>query len=367
MISKTTPAARLVGMQLKNGWSVEELLSYGQTFEDGEGTGGTFSVSYRVVRGAEVAFLKAFDLDRVIVLYGEDKMMETLQRETTAFLNEQGLNVLCVKNRMRQVVKIVDYGEVLVPQQPGDRINVVHYMIMELASHGDIRGHLQGAEPQDFASKFCYLKDVALGIKQLHSAKVSHQDIKPSNVMVFEKNAAKIGDLGRASIQGKDGVYDSWVVAGDQSYAPPEQLYGITLTEWFDRRERCDVYQFGSLICFTIFGLTVNEILSRKVPKEQAPSAWGGSGSSYELALPFLQKAFSEGMLEIRSAIPDWARDKVMSLIDQSANPDYKMRGSRRVLGKQSVASLGLDRFISELDRLRVEAEKHAIIRRKAI
>lgn len=51
----------------------------------------------------------------------------------------------------------------------------------------------------DIALKLTYLKDVASGILQLHMAKVAHQDLKPSNVMVFEMKWLKLVILeGRA-------------------------------------------------------------------------------------------------------------------------------------------------------------------------
>lgn len=360
-----TPATRLSGMTLQNGWTVGNILAVGRAQDDGEGSGGTFSVSYLVTKEGKTAFLKAFDLDNVLKKRGSRSWMETLQQETTAFNNEKGLNTFCVKAKMRQVVKIIDHGDVTVSSEQGDMVNEIPYMVMELADGGDVRRYLKQSNLHDFSVKFSYLKDVALGLAQLHAEKVSHQDLKPSNVMVFEGVGAKVGDLGRASVQGSAGVYDGWVIAGDHGYAPPEQLYGLTLTEWVDRRERCDLYQFGSLISFLMFGVTVNNIINDRLPVELSPRRWGGGQSTYAQALPYLQKAFYEGLEEYRLSLPSWVGSRIVDLIDQCSNPDYNKRGARSVLGKSNFLGLGFNRFVSELDYLSNEANRQSIIAAK--
>ncbi len=360
-----TPATRLSGMTLQNGWIVGDILVVGRAQEGGEGSGGTFSVSYVVTKEGKTAFLKAFDLDNVLKKRGNRSLMETLQQETTAFNNEKGLNTLCVKSRMRQIVKIIDHGDVTVPSEHGDMVNEIPYMVMELADGGDVRSYLKQTSLHDLSVKFRYLKEIALGISQLHAEKISHQDIKPSNVMIFEEAGAKIGDLGRASVQGIVGVYDGWVIAGDQGYAPPEQLYGLTLNEWVDRRERCDLYQFGSIISFLMFGVTVNTILHERLPQEVSPRRWGGGHSTYAQALPYLQKAFYEGLEEYERSLPSWLGSRIVNLIEQCSNPDYNKRGAKSVLGKNNFLGLGFNRFVSELDYLRNEADRQSIIAAK--
>lgn len=364
-----TPATRLKGLVLHDDWVVEELISVGRADASGDSTGGTFSVAYRVRKNNDTAFLKALDLDSVIKSDEDEDFLEIIQRETTAFNQEKSLNDFCVKNRMRQVVSIICHGSIKVQKKPDDMVPNVPYMILELADGGDVRGYLRHSSAKDYSAKFSYLKDVLLGISQLHGQGISHQDLKPSNVMVFKERGAKVADLGRATIKGfTGGVYDSWIVAGDASYAPPEQLYGLTLTEWVDRRERCDLYQFGSLVAFLLFGVTVNVMIQERVQRSVAPKHWypeEGGASSFSQALPFLQQAFFEGLEEYSKNLPGWAADKVVDLITQCSNPDYEQRGSRKVLGKKQFLGLGLNRFISALENLRTEAAKRAVLEAK--
>jgi len=361
-----TPATRLEGLELTDGWVVEELLAVGRASVNVDGTGGTYSVSYRVRKGDSVAFLKALDLDSVIKDDGDDDFVDSINRATQAFGDERQLNELCAKSRMRQVVTILGHGSVKVDRKPEDHMPRVAYLILELADSGDVRGHIKQASTHDYAKKFSYLKDVILGIGQLHGEEISHQDLKPSNVMVFSRYGAKIGDLGRAMIKGYGrGAFEQESIAGDYSYAPPEQLYGYTPNEWIDRRQRADLYQFGSLACILLFGITVNAMIKDRLPESIGPKHWFPSQegtSSYAQALPYLESAFFEGLQDCKSTLPDWAADKVVDLIIQCSHPDYSKRGAKKLLGKGDQLGLGLNRFVSALENLRTEAKKQVIL-----
>ncbi|PBJ09893.1 protein kinase [Pseudomonas sp. ACN5] len=361
-----TPATRLEGLELSDGWVVEELLAVGRASKNEDSTGGTFSVSYRVRRGDAVAFLKALDLDSVIKDDGDNDFLDSINRATQAFGDERQLNELCAKSRMRQVVTILGHGSVKVDRKPEDHMPRVAYLILELADCGDVRSHIKQASTDDYAKKFSYLKDVLLGIGQLHEEDISHQDLKPSNVMVFSRFGAKVGDLGRATIKGFGrGAFEQESIAGDYSYAPPEQLYGYTPNEWIDRRQRADLYQFGSLVCFLLFGITVNTMIKERLPESVGPKHWFPNQqgeSSYAQALPYLVAAFYEGLQNCKATLPDWAADKAVDLITQCSHPDYSKRGAKKLLGKGDHLGLGLNRFVSALENLRTAAEKQVIL-----
>ncbi|MFM0212282.1 hypothetical protein PQQ96_33370, partial [Paraburkholderia sediminicola] len=58
------PAHQLTGIEIDGGWRVVKRLT-GEGNQEGH-TPGFFSVGYLVERGAEQAFLKAFDLQAVM-------------------------------------------------------------------------------------------------------------------------------------------------------------------------------------------------------------------------------------------------------------------------------------------------------------
>ena len=70
------------------------------------------------------------------------------------------------------------------------------------------------------------LHHIAVGLQQIHGQGIAHQDLKPSNVLVFNGNNSKIGDFGRSAYKGHIPPHENNNVAGDLTYAPPELLYG---------------------------------------------------------------------------------------------------------------------------------------------
>lgn len=346
-MTSVTPANKMLGLTLNDEWFVDEKVRVGAG--SGVGTGGNFSVSYVVknIKTDKKAFLKAFDFEKTMqdALRDGHDFMKIMSVLTADYQFEDRLNEICIEKRMRQIIKVINKGQEVID----DRI--VPYLIMELAESGDIRMYVERTQGVSLAMKLGYLKDVTLGIRQLHSANIAHQDLKPSNVMVFFEAGAKVGDLGRASMQGYPNRFDTLDITGDQNYAPPEQLYGFIAKEWVDRRQRCDMYQLGSIVCFLFTGRTINSLMKEKVPTDIAPPRWGGTGSQYELALPYLEQAFAKSLTTFETIHPDWLRNGLKNIVSQCSHPNYELRGSERTRGFKKL-DLGLDRIISEFDFL---------------
>lgn len=350
VIAEPNAAYRLTGLTLKNGWVVGERLKTGA---EGGGSGGFFSVSYEVSKDGKSAFLKAFDLVKALKR-GQAQgrsLVSILGDQAKAFTFETDLHGLCAGAKLKRVVRILDHGEVDVPPEGYEQILQIPYMIMELADGGDVRGYLGRNSIIDVEMKLTYLKDVVLGLFQLHGVKIAHQDLKPSNVMIFGGGMAKVGDLGRASSQDYASLHDQYKVAGDIKYAPPEQLYGCALEGWLDKRMRCDLYQFASVIVFVFFGRNLNTALFANLPEELRPSYFKGTCTSYEHALPFLLDTFDSVVRDWEAQCPQWLGNDLMKIVRQAGNPNYQLRGAKKTL-QQSVPQLGLNRFVSDFDRL---------------
>lgn len=355
-----TPAHRITGLELKGGWIVGEKLRTGNA--SAYGSGGNFSISYSVSNGDKTAFLKAFDL--VGTMSQSGSTIDALHELTQAYRFEARLHEICAKSSLRRVVKILESGELRLPESTSP-FDVVPYLILELADGGDVRRYVAKTTFLDISIKLSFLKDVGVGLQQLHSAQIAHQDLKPSNIMIFKSYGAKIGDLGRASSQMHSSNVDTLAIAGALAYAPPEQVYGYELNDWIDRRQRCDLYHFGSLICFLFFGTPINNMIYDRLAPDLRPAQWGGSGNvTYKSALPFLQDVFLNSLIDCKPATPEWLYEPLISLIQQTANPDYEQRGSKRT-SHLSRLTIGLDRIITDLNCLTNRAEIEEIRTRR--
>jgi eukaryotic-like serine/threonine-protein kinase len=348
----TNPAFDLVGQTLAGGWLVTQRLPRNGDPGAEHLTGGHFSVGYIATKAARKAFVKALDVQGVIENRASGKsLVERLKEMTDSHTFESTILDVCRKARLDRVVEVIASDQL---NMPGSLYGLeVPYIMFEMAD-GDIRKAIGTSEKIDAAWKFRVLHDVAVGVQQLHRNDISHQDLKPSNVLVFDKGSAlaKIGDLGRSSRRGLNASHDANPVPGAVAYAPPEQIFGITPERWEDRREACDIYHLGALAAFLFTGVVLSARLAQALPSGMRPFLWGGqSGCDYETALPFLKKALTEFVADAQPAFPVWAAEELSQIIVTTCDPDYRVRGD--ATARQRIGNtVGIDTFVSRFDRL---------------
>ena len=333
----------LDGETLETGWRV------GSRLQKAPGaTGGFFSVCYKVRKNGEECFLKAFNFSRFLSLarqHGHNRqVVDVIGDMIAAYKYERDLSALCKNRRITKVAFVKDAGEHFAPGYP---ITVVPYLIFDIADGGDVRSQLSFASVLESQWKLRSLHSVAVGLKQLHGIDVSHQDLKPSNVLLFN-GESKIGDLGRSTCRTLDSPLKDESFAGDYSYAPPEILYGVHESDWRKRSFACDTYLFGSLIVYYFSGLTMTALLRKNL--DDAVS-WERHRGSYAEVQPYVLNAFSSALDEFDQSIrDDFLRRELRRMVTNLCHPVP----SNRAYGPPSVAgsALSMERVISRLDFL---------------
>lgn len=353
----------LVGQTIEGEWVVKQMLS-----NPGKpapySSGGTFSVTYLCERDGAHAFLKVFDIFSAMQ---SDNPIEGLGEVIQAYAHESRLIDICKDAGLNRVVKgiLKHSSQVADPAYPFMRMPLC-YILFETADGGDIRS-LMGRKGQlEVVANLELLHQVSVGLRQLHGVRIAHQDLKPSNVVIFErdKTGAKVADLGRASHRDYPAPHDALAYAGDGLYAPPEQLYQYVAPEWIDRREACDLYQLGSLLCFLFAGEGATSGSIERMPKEFWPGAWDGS---YAEVMPYVQQGFAAFIEDIALDFPEWARDELVIFVQRACDPDVHRRGhpkARQQIVDGKVGRIGLDRFITTLANLAKRAMVQARIER---
>lgn len=112
---------------------------------------------------------------------------------------------------------------------------------------------------------------VVSGLHHIHTARVIHQDIKPENVLINEKDEMKLIDFGISS--SKTTLSLPWwrKAQGSPSYMSPEQIRRKHVDE------RADIYGFGCLLYEMVTGNppyaadTQNELLKMHVSGSVKP------------------------------------------------------------------------------------------------
>ena len=339
-----SPAHMLQGLTLDGGWIVSESLQ--KTYA---GTGGNFSVGYLVSKPTgEQGFLKALDISRAMTSHDPAREIQYL---TEAFNYERDVLEKCREKRLGRVVYAIDSGKVMV--NGFGNFGAVQYLIFERAD-GDVRRHLDFSQQFDLAWILRTLHHIATGLKQLHGQGVAHQDVKPSNILIFDKISSKLADLGRSATQGVSCPHSHMPLPGDPNYAPPNQFYGYILNDWSRQRYGSDAYLLGSMIVFFFTGVSMTALIKRHVVQSQL-------SSDFARDLPYWINAFGLAVQDFEHALADKLgdqfkeiREALVNLVRELCFPDPEKRCDTK---SRSAGSLMLERYVSRFDLLARKSE----------
>jgi serine/threonine protein kinase len=224
-------------------------------------------------------------------------------------------------------------------------------MVFEKAN-GDVRNHLDFNKAIGDTWKLKSLHNVATGLKQLHGINISHQDIKPSNVFVFEDGISKVGDLGRALCDSLSSPHSSLNFSGDNRYAPPEVFHKFVLPEWKDKVFAIDCYLLGSMASFYFTGQNMTALMGQKINNNINILSF-----DFENALPYWINAFDEAIEVISTHTTNIAgQDRLIEAIKMLCYPDPRKRGHLKNI-KAVGNNYQLERFVEIFNLLYKKAE----------
>ena len=276
-------------------------------------------------------------------------MVDVMNDMTNAFIYERDLSKHCKDKHVTKVSFVKESGQEYIS---GCSIPFVPYLIFELAE-GDVRKTLHFSTDLDYAWRFKSLHDIAVGLKQLHTIDVSHQDLKPSNVLVY-KTESRLGDLGRSICKNIEGPYSKRAFTGDFTYAPPEIWYRYYEQDWNKRVFATDCYMLGSLVVFYFTGISMSALLRKNIPDNFSWEVWRGS---YEELVPYLQNGFNRALTEFETNITrsDF-KVELKQLVQYLCNPFPEQRGHPRNVSSKA-NNYSMERFVTILDVLKRKSE----------
>ena len=338
-----TAAAQLLGMSLPDGWKVIKQIDRSHF-----GSGGTFSHCYLADRRGRIAFVKAFDFSSAF----EDNVdtVHVLSLLTASYEHERDVLEHCRGRNLSHVAAAIGHGHISVPML-GLIEGRVYYLLFERAD-GDIRRQMDKTDSLGAVWCMRTFRHICLALWQIHRELIAHQDVKPSNILSYDRATTRLADFGRSSRRGHSIWHDDIPIAGDRSYAPPELLYGYIGPAFEKRRLGTDVYMLGNIAAFLFTGVNLTASLMANLHPDLHHKNWK---SSYATLLPYLEEAFARVLEDIENELAPVLRSDLMPILYQLGNPDLARRGHPKRLGTRMQFSL--EPYVSILTRLTKEVE----------
>ncbi|PKY25701.1 hypothetical protein RhiirB3_440750 [Rhizophagus irregularis] len=162
------------------------------------------------------------------------KVLESSCYNISGFLQE--VQSYCKIGFSHKITKL--YG---ISKEPNTQNYV---LVLEYINHGSLRGFLDKYNKYLITTyKIRILKNIAEGIKEIHSKNIIHQDIHSENILTKDFDRAKITDLGLSKFVSRDEKKENvYKVYGNLPYIAPEVLRGKRYTQ------NADIYAFGIII-----------------------------------------------------------------------------------------------------------------------
>lgn len=328
-------ASRLEGKKIGK-WSVLSKRK-----KDASDSSGFFSSCYTVEdEQGKKAFLKAYNYQYAFGRHAGS--VDVLKLMTENFVYERDLLKFCSENRMRRVVTAIDNGEYSEPEE----ILPVPYLVFEIAD-GSLKVIDFVANP-DLAWKLLAFHGALVGLSELHAKHIVHQDIKPSNILIFGQNYSKISDLGSATQLEKASNWCADLHVGDLRYAPIELLYRYCSPDWNTRRYGADLFMMGGLLSYMVTGSNFLSLMVAHLPEALKPLSYGGTFIELK---PYLMDAYYQSLEMISKDIPESIRTELVEVLSELSHPIPEERGNRPQLWG-GVPRYSLIRYISKIDRL---------------
>lgn len=345
----------LVGRTLKSGWRVVEKVEPKNNRQKGK-----FSVCYMVEKDGQQRFMKVMDINEHIHRLGpNESQADAFKRVLDQYIYERDVCNLCKGKHLSNVTVVLDAGD----ESLDDNVFVpMYYLIFEKAD-GDIIDALEDSARLDFAWRLRSLHSVAVGLQQLHTAGITHEDIKPSNILTFEKKTiTKVGDLGCSTCDTIRSPFEDNPFPGDHNYAPPERAYCYHIADLKLSKRLTDCYLLASLITFYITGMSLNALIMQYMPESHHPDKFNGFFKDVRNHLDY---AFSKALERLKEDIPfDELQDPIIGIVRQMGDPDPERRCKLAENLPQSTRSQ-IEKTISYLDFACNQAE--ALINKKLL
>ena len=137
------------------------------------------------------------------------------------------------------------------------------YLAMEYVEGVTLHSEVMRNGPRPWAQACEWIAQAAEGLAYAHEMKVIHRDIKPDNLMLTNRGAIKVLDLGLARfLEESDNLTQTSSTMGTIDYMAPEQSEDAKRAD-----ARSDIYSLGCTLYFLCVGKAVFAHRNGTIPK----------------------------------------------------------------------------------------------------
>ena len=173
------------------------------------------------------------------------------------------------------------------------------YLVMEYIDGKPLSGPLADDEAVRLALQ------IAGALEEAHGKKILHRDLKPGNILVTVKGAAKVLDFGLAKFMADSDATNTieGTVLGTAAYMSPEQAQGMAVDE------RSDIFSFGAVLYEVLSGRrafagsSMAEVLIAVLRGEPAPLQPGRAADVVKRCLAKEPEQRFQSAVEVTAAL----------------------------------------------------------------
>ncbi len=163
----------------------------------------------------------------------------------------------CKERGTNYIIPIHYWGHLVCKHAKSNSLVFFPFYMMDCADC-DLKQFLENNEI-DKKEKLSICYQIASGLEELHAIGCYHRDIKPDNILLFDKEL-KIGDLGLIRYRNED-IQDAKGIIGPKGWISPEAMNKYLNEEKvFDNRintlinEQSDIFQLGMVFWYIFQG-----------------------------------------------------------------------------------------------------------------
>ncbi|XP_042393802.1 wall-associated receptor kinase 4-like [Zingiber officinale] len=245
--------------------------------------------------------------DQRVVAIKRPKIMNEI--ELGQFINEV---FILSQTSHRNVVKF--FGCCLETEVP--------LLVFEFISGGTLSDHLIDREqhpPLSFEDRLRIAYEIARALSYIHSEAsitIFHRDIKSSNILLDERNIAKLADFGASRVVTCEMNSVTTIVQGTYGYLDPEYHQTGRLTE------KSDVYSFGVILAELLTG--------------RAAIPYQKNNEVRHLVMDFLGSLKEKSLHEILDPIVlNQAKEEIVERMARLVERCLKLKGNKRPMMKE--------------------------------